>query len=36
VKGEIVDRCDIVRELFQTGELQEPLKSKGVAVTEAA
>ena len=36
VKGEFVGGCDIVREMFQTGELQELLKSKGVAVTQAA
>jgi len=31
VKGEFVGGCDIVREMFQTGELQELLESKGVA-----
>ena len=36
IKGEFVGGCDIVREMFQTGELQELLKSKGVAVTQAA
>ena len=36
VNGEFVGGCDIVREMFQTGELQELLKSKGVAVTQAA
>ena len=36
VKGEFIGGCDIVREMFQTGELQELLKSKGVAVTQAA
>jgi monothiol glutaredoxin len=36
VKGEFVGGCDIVREMFQTGELQDLLKSKGVAVTQAA
>ena len=36
VKGEFVGGCDIIREMFQTGELQELLKSKGVAVTQAA
>jgi monothiol glutaredoxin len=36
VKGEFVGGCDIVREMFQTGELQELLQSKGVAVTQAA
>jgi len=36
VKGEFVGGCDIVREMFQTGELQELLQAKGVAVTQAA
>ena len=31
VKGEFVGGCDIVREMYQTGELQELLSSKGVA-----
>jgi monothiol glutaredoxin len=31
VKGEFVGGCDIVREMFQAGELQELLKQKGVA-----
>jgi len=31
VKGEFVGGCDIVREMFQTGELQELLTKKGVA-----
>jgi len=35
VKGEFVGGCDIVREMFQAGELQELLKSKGIAVREA-
>ena len=36
VKGEFVGGCDIVREMFQTGELQDLLKSKGVQTTQAA
>ncbi|MGK9169882.1 Grx4 family monothiol glutaredoxin [Inquilinus limosus] len=32
VKGEFVGGCDIIREMFQTGELQELLESKGIAV----
>ena len=36
VKGEFIGGCDIVREMFQTGELQELLKSKGVQTTQAA
>ena len=31
VKGEFVGGCDIVREMFQEGELQQMLESKGVA-----
>jgi monothiol glutaredoxin len=36
VKGEFVGGCDIVREMFQAGELQELLKGKGLAVRESA
>ncbi|WP_174800633.1 Grx4 family monothiol glutaredoxin [Martelella limonii] len=36
VKGEFVGGCDIVREMFQAGELQEHMVSKGVAVRGAA
>src|SRR5829696_1914525 len=32
VKGEFVGGCDIVREMFQAGELQSMLKDKGVAL----
>lgn len=31
VKGEFVGGCDIVREMFQAGELQTMFKDKGVA-----
>jgi monothiol glutaredoxin len=31
VKGEFVGGCDIVREMFETGELGDFLKEKGVA-----
>jgi monothiol glutaredoxin len=31
VKGEFVGGCDIVREMFQEGELQQLLDDKGVA-----
>ena len=30
VKGELVGGCDIVREMFQSGELQELLTSRGI------
>ena len=36
VKGEFVGGCDIVREMFQAGELQSLLKDKGLPVKEAA
>jgi len=36
VKGEFVGGCDIVREMFQTGELQQLLESRGIAVNAAA
>jgi len=35
VKGEFVGGCDIVREMYESGELQELLQSRGVA-TQAA
>jgi len=35
VKGEFVGGCDIVREMFQTGELQETLQTKGVQLENA-
>ncbi|MBX9745906.1 MAG: Grx4 family monothiol glutaredoxin [Hyphomonadaceae bacterium] len=33
VKGEFIGGCDIVREMFQTGELKALFADKGVAVT---
>ena len=36
VKGEFVGGCDIVREMFQTGELQELLQTKGIESKPAA
>jgi len=35
IKGEFVGGCDIVREMYQTGELQSLLESRGIA-TKAA
>jgi monothiol glutaredoxin len=32
VKGEFVGGCDIIREMFDTGELQQFLEEKGVPV----
>ena len=36
VKGEFVGGCDIIREMFQAGELQSLLKEKGVPVQARA
>ena len=36
VKGEFVGGCDIVREMYQTGELMELLNSNGVEVQPSA
>jgi monothiol glutaredoxin len=32
VKGEFVGGCDIIREMFETGELQQMFEEKGVTV----
>jgi monothiol glutaredoxin len=36
VKGEFVGGCDIIREMFQAGELQQLLADKGVTVSAPA
>ncbi|WP_022727180.1 Grx4 family monothiol glutaredoxin [Fodinicurvata sediminis] len=36
VKGEFVGGCDIVREMFQSGELTELMTSRGIEVETAA
>ena len=36
VKGEFVGGCDIVREMFETGELEQLMKDKGVSLAKAA
>ena len=36
VKGEFVGGCDIVREMFQAGELQQLFADKGVTVSAPA
>jgi monothiol glutaredoxin len=36
VKGEFVGGCDIIREMFSTGELVELFQEKGVPVTAEA
>ncbi len=33
VKGEFVGGCDIVREMYESGELKQMLENKGVPVT---
>ena len=35
VKGEFIGGCDIVREMVETGELQEMFKEKGVELQES-
>lgn len=35
VKGEFIGGCDIVREMFETGELRTFMKDKGVELTAA-
>jgi monothiol glutaredoxin len=36
VKGEFIGGCDITREMFQAGELQQLLADKGLAVKQSA
>ena len=36
VKGEFVGGCDIVREMFENGELAQMLKSQGIECASAA
>jgi len=36
VKGEFVGGCNIIREMFQAGELQSLLKHKGISLKETA
>ena len=36
VKGEFVGGCDIIREMFQAGELQDLLAQKGLSAAPAA
>ncbi len=36
VKGEFVGGCDIVKEMFSSGELQDLLKENGIAIKDAA
>jgi len=36
IKGEFVGGCDIIREMYESGELQSTLKEKGVTFREQA
>ena len=36
VKGEFVGGCDIVREMYESGELEDLMKEKGVEVSQPA
>ncbi|MCU4178130.1 Grx4 family monothiol glutaredoxin [Bosea sp. BH3] len=36
VKGEFVGGCDITREMFQAGELQQLFEEKGIVVKQAS
>ena len=36
VKGEFVGGCDIIREMFESGELEQLMKEKGVTLATAA
>jgi monothiol glutaredoxin len=36
VKGEFVGGCDIIREMFETGELEQLMKEKNVSLAHAA
>lgn len=36
IKGEFVGGCDIVREMYESGELQEMLEQKGIPFEQAA
>ena len=36
VKGEFIGGCDIIREMFETGELKAFLEEKGVQLEQAA
>ncbi|MCB1491045.1 MAG: Grx4 family monothiol glutaredoxin [Rhodobiaceae bacterium] len=36
VKGEFIGGCDIVREMFQAGELQQHLTEQGISVRQPA
>jgi monothiol glutaredoxin len=36
IKGEFVGGCDIIKEMFQSGELQDQLQEQGISVRGAA
>ena len=36
IKGEFIGGCDIVKEMYSSGELQDVFKEKGIAIKDAA
>lgn len=36
IKGEFIGGCDIVKDMFSSGELQDVFKEKGIAIKDAA
>ena len=36
IKGEFVGGCDIIREMYETGELKELISSKGIELNSAS
>ena len=36
VKGEFIGGCDIIREMYEAGELEQTMKDKGVEVGQSA
>lgn len=36
IKGEFIGGCDIVKEMYASGELQDLLREKGIAIKDAA
>ena len=36
IKGEFIGGCDIVKDMYSSGELQDVFKEKGIAIKDAA
>ena len=36
IKGEFIGGCDIIKDMFSSGELQDVFKEKGIAIKDAA